>query len=186
MQADEKADDKLWLADKESRALFGQTKVAKVGILLLFHCSMWAYWVCAWSWFWAIVLGLVLFCLVGLVLYVPVNSYGHVWTVSSPKRVAISILARSHTLGEIDHEIIFTAILLPSPDLRRIVVSYKWKYVHKVLVNHLVKLAQEKSVVRWTDHPNMTIAVDWDVKNRTKNQNIWVIFDVPLPRKASE
>ena len=41
-----------------------------------------------------------------------------------------------------------TAILLPSADSRRVVVSYKRKYVHEVLVNHLVKLAQEKSVVR--------------------------------------
>ena len=32
--------------------------------------------------------------------------------------------------------------------------------MHKVLANHLVKLAQEKSVVRYTDPPNMTIAVD--------------------------
>ena len=32
--------------------------------------------------------------------------------------------------------------------LIQFVVSYKRKYVHKVLVNHLVKLAQEKSVVR--------------------------------------
>ena len=31
----------------------------------------------------------------------------------------------SHYFGEIDHEIIFTAILLPSPDSRRVVVSYK-------------------------------------------------------------
>ena len=41
------------------------------------------------------------------------------------------------------------AILLPSADSRRVVVSYKQKYVHEVLVNRLVKLAQEKSVVRW-------------------------------------
>ena len=34
------------------------------------------------------------------------------------------------------------------------------KYVDEVLVNHLFKLAQEKSVVRWTDFPAMTIAVD--------------------------
>ena len=34
-------------------------------------------------------------------------------------------------------------ILLPSADSRRVVVSYKRKYVNKVLVN-LVKLAQEK------------------------------------------
>ena len=44
------------------------------------------------------------------------------------------IPARSDTFWEIDHEIISTAIL----------VSYKQKYVHKVLVTRLVKLAQEK------------------------------------------
>ena len=58
------------------------------------------------------------------------------------------IPARSHTFVEIDHEIISMVILAPSADSRRVVVSYKRKYVHKVLVNHLVKLAQEKSVVR--------------------------------------
>ena len=56
--------------------------------------------------------------------------------------------ARSHSFLEIDHEIISTAILLPSADSRMVVVSYKRKYVHKVLVSYLVKLAQEKSVVR--------------------------------------
>ena len=48
----------------------------------------------------------------------------------------------------------------PSADSRRIVVKYKQKYVYQVLVNHLIKLAQEKSVIRWTDRPDMTIAVD--------------------------
>ena len=62
--------------------------------------------------------------------------------------VASSIPARSHTFMQIDHEIISTAILLPTADSRRVVVSYKRKYLHKVLVNCLVKLAQEKSVVR--------------------------------------
>ena len=48
-----------------------------------------------------------------------------------------------------DHEIISTTILLPSADSRlRVVVSYKQKYVHEVLVNCLVNLAQEKSQVR--------------------------------------
>ena len=47
---------------------------------------------------------------------------------------------------EIDHEMISMAILLPSADLKRVVVSYKRKYVHKVLVNHLVNLAEEKKV----------------------------------------
>ena len=58
------------------------------------------------------------------------------------------IPAQSHTFVEIDHEIISMVILLPSADSRRVVVSYKRKYVHKVLANCLVKLAQEKSVVR--------------------------------------
>ena len=49
---------------------------------------------------------------------------------------------------EIDHEFFSMAILLPSADSRRVVVSYKRKYVHEVLINCLVKLAQEKSVVR--------------------------------------
>ena len=50
-------------------------------------------------------------------------------------------------IQDIDHEIISIAILLPSAD-SRMVVSYKRKYVHEVLVNPLVNLAQEKSVVR--------------------------------------
>ena len=49
-------------------------------------------------------------------------------------RVTSSIPARSHTFVEIDHEIISTAILLPPADSRRVVVSYKRKYVHKVLL----------------------------------------------------
>ena len=58
--------------------------------------------------------------------------------------VASSILAWFHTFVEIDHEIISTVILLPSADSRWIVVSYKQKHVHEVLVNCLFKLAQEK------------------------------------------
>ena len=59
--------------------------------------------------------------------------------------VASSIPARYHTFVEIDHEIISTVILLPSADLfMRVVVSYKRKYVHKLLVNRLLKPAQEK------------------------------------------
>ena len=50
--------------------------------------------------------------------------------------VASLILVRSHTFVEIDYEIISTVILLPSADhSRRVVVSYKRKYVHEVLVN---------------------------------------------------
>ena len=62
--------------------------------------------------------------------------------------VASSIPTQSHTLAEIDHKIISMAILLPSADSRRVVVSYKRKYVHEELVNRLVKLAQANSVVR--------------------------------------
>ena len=58
-----------------------------------------------------------------------------------------SIPALSHTFIEIDHEIISTVIFL-SADSRRVVVSYKRKHVHEVLVNCLVKFAQEKNVVR--------------------------------------
>ena len=58
--------------------------------------------------------------------------------------VASSIPARSHTFVEIDHELISTIILLPSADSFITVVSYKGKYVHKLLVNRLFKPAQEK------------------------------------------
>ena len=56
--------------------------------------------------------------------------------------VASSVLSQSHTFVEIYHEIISTDIL--PPDSRRVVVSYTRKYVQKVLVDRLVKLAQEK------------------------------------------
>ena len=55
--------------------------------------------------------------------------------------VVSSFPARSHTFVEIDHEIISTAE-------GWVVVSYKRKYVHEVLIKSLVKLAQKKSVVR--------------------------------------
>ena len=67
---------------------------------------------------------------------------------------------------EIDHEIISLVILLLP-----LIQGYKWKYVHIVMANPLVKLSQEKSVVRWTDCLNMTIAVDWDAKPQTKQTN---------------
>ena len=60
-----------------------------------------------------------------------------------------SISARSYTFIEIDHEIISSPILLPSADSRRVIVIFKQKYVHEVLVNRLVKLAQEEKV--WLD-----------------------------------
>ena len=58
--------------------------------------------------------------------------------------VASSIPAWSHTFIEIDHNMISMVICLPSADPRRVDVSYKGKYVHEVLINRLVQLAQEK------------------------------------------
>ena len=59
--------------------------------------------------------------------------------------VASLIPVRSHTFVEIDHEMISTVILpLPLIHSRRVVVSYKRKYVHELLVNRLFKPAQEK------------------------------------------
>ena len=71
------------------------------------------------------------------------NMCANAWSPADPG-VASSIQVRSHTFKEIDHEIIFTAILLPSADSNGVVVSYNRKYVHEVLVNLLVKLSQEK------------------------------------------
>ena len=67
---------------------------------------------------------------------------------ADPSVASSTAALQSHTFMEIDHEVISTVILLPSPDSRRVIVSYKRKYVHEVLVNCLVKLAQEKRVVR--------------------------------------
>ena len=60
---------------------------------------------------------------------------------------------------------------LPLNHSIRVVVSNKRKYGHKVLVNRLFELAQEKSVVRWIDHPTLTIAVDWDINATNKQTN---------------
>ena len=48
--------------------------------------------------------------------------------------VQSSILALFHTFVEINNDIISTAILIPCADSRRVVVSYKRKYVHEVLI----------------------------------------------------
>ena len=66
---------------------------------------------------------------------------------ADPGVASLILASRSHTFVEIDHEKISMVILLPSADSRRDVVSYRRKYVHHILVNRFVKLAQEKSVV---------------------------------------
>ena len=59
--------------------------------------------------------------------------------------IASWILVQSHTFVEIDHEIISMVISsLPLNHSRRVVVSYKRKYLQEVLVNCLFKIAKEK------------------------------------------
>ena len=43
-------------------------------------------------------------------------------------------------------------------------------YLHEVLVNRLGKACPGKSAVMWIDRPDMTIDVDWDVKQQTKSK----------------
>ena len=58
--------------------------------------------------------------------------------------VASSIPARSHTFVEIDPEIISMIILFPSAEsFKKGFFSYKRKYVHEVMVNCFLKLAQK-------------------------------------------
>ena len=52
---------------------------------------------------------------------------------------------------------------------RGVVVSYKRKYVHGVLVN-CYQACPGKSVLRGTDRPAMTIAVDLVVKQQNKQK----------------
>ena len=63
----------------------------------------------------------------------------------------------------------------PSADSRKIVVSYWWKYVHKVLVNHLVGLSlPRKSVIRLTDRPDITIVfLLWSLNSNTTTTKLY-------------
>ena len=45
-----------------------------------------------------------------------------------------------------------------------LIQGHMQKFVHKVLVYHLVKLAKEKCVARQTKHLDMNIAVDLNIK----------------------
>ena len=55
-----------------------------------------------------------------------------------------------------------------------VVVSYKGKYVHGVLVNRLVKLAREKM---WLCELTVSaIAVDLDIKPQTKPNHMSFLF----------
>ena len=50
--------------------------------------------------------------------------------------------------------------------------------ISNTVVNPLFKLSQEKSVARWTDSPDMTIAADWDLKQQNKQTNKHIYFFV--------
>ena len=64
----------------------------------------------------------------------------------------------------------------PSAFSRRAVVSYWRKYVHEVLVNRLGGLSlPRKSVVRLTDHPDMTLDV-YRGRKTTIQQLIFGLF----------
>ena len=75
--------------------------------------------------------------------------------------VASSIPARSHTFVDIDHEIISTVILLPSAEsFKKGCCQLQAKVCARSTGELLVQACQGKSVVRSTDRPAMTIAVD--------------------------
>ena len=57
---------------------------------------------------------------------------------------------------------------------RRVVVIYKQKYVHELLVIRVFKPAQEKGVARLTDRPTMTIAIDLGHKATKTNKQIFL------------
>ena len=85
--------------------------------------------------------------------------------LTADPRVVSLIPVRSHIFVEIDHEIILPSIdSLRLIHSRRVVVSYKRKSVHEVLVNVLIKLAQEKV---WLGELTV-MTVDWDVMQQTK------------------
>ena len=84
---------------------------------------------------------------------------------------AISIPARSHNFVEIDHEIISMVILLPSAEsFMKGCCQLQAKVCARITRYPLVQACPGKSVVRWTDHPTMTIAVDLGRK-ATKQTN---------------
>ena len=64
-----------------------------------------------------------------------------------------------------------TYFISPSAFSRRAIVSYSRKYVHEVLVNRLGGLSlPRKSVVRLTDHPDMTLDVYRGCKTTIQQQ----------------
>ena len=75
---------------------------------------------------------------------------------------------------------IFYGHSFPTADSSRAVVSYWWKDEHLVLVNRLGRLPRN-SVVRLTDHLDLTIVVDWDIKPQIKQKRIFPISQLLAP-----
>ena len=91
--------------------------------------------------------------------------------LTADPEVASSIPVRSHTFVEIDHEMISTIILLPSADsFKKGCCQLQAKVCAQTTGQPLVQACPGKSVVRWTDRPAMTIAVDFGRK-ATKQTN---------------
>ena len=82
--------------------------------------------------------------------------------------VASLIWVLSHTFMEINHEIISTIILL-LPLIQEGCCQLQAKVYAQSTGLPLGQACPGKGVVRWTDRPDMTIAVDWEVKNENKH-----------------
>ena len=83
-----------------------------------------------------------------------------------------------------------TSFISPSAFSRRAAVSCWRKYVHEVLVNRLGGLSlPRKSVVRLTDHPDMTLDVyrgrETTMQQQQQSNNIFPGFSVNFYRKES-
>ena len=101
------------------------------------------------------------FCLCSILCTGPANSVGCASAWYADGR-GFDPPARQHSFVEIGHAIISTAF-------RAQIVSYWRKDAH--LVNCLGLSLPRKSVVRLTDRLVMTIAVKWDVKAHSDNNN---------------
>ena len=100
--------------------------------------------------------------------------------MTSPHRVQGGHLTRkSVVLGSIPGPVTYFCFSFS----RRTVVSYWRKYVHEVLVDRLGGLSlPRKSVVRLTDHPDMTLDVHCGRKTTIQQQQVligqWLNFKI--------
>ena len=85
--------------------------------------------------------------------------------VADPGVVSL-ISAWSHTFEEIDHELFSTVILLLSLIQEGLVSVTGESMCNKYW------LIAGKSIIRFTNHLDMTITVDWDVKQQIKPNNL--------------